>query len=229
MHMLEKLDVFVSRLRSAAAAENAQFCIVYHTNPDGDCIGSAYALALILRAAGAKTAVCGHDPVPGQFRRLTDGIPMDTLDLQTQYIAVDCKDRKRTGLSFTNNHYSFWIDHHGSDFTQADHEYVQPNRSACSELILEIAEKLGVPLTKQIAMLLYTALVTDTNRFCTISTNTDSFRTAVKLVQCGIDPYEIARRFTQIKTAKRIVAEQALYHSVKQLCDGQIVTALLTL
>ena len=229
MHMLENLDEFVNHLRSAVTAENAQFCIVYHINPDGDCIGSAYALALILRAAGAKTAVCGHDPVPGQFRSLTDGIPMDSLDPQTQYIAVDCKDRKRTGLSFTNNHYSFWIDHHGSDFTQADHEYVQPNRSACSELILEIAEMLSVAVTKQIAELLYTALVTDTSRFCTPSTNADSIRTAAKLAQCGIDLFEIGRRYTQIKTKNRLNLERRIFSKMHLLCNEQLAAGLITL
>ena len=38
--------------------------IVYHVRPDGDCIGSAYALALALQSIGKKCDVKGEYSVP---------------------------------------------------------------------------------------------------------------------------------------------------------------------
>ena len=127
---------FAGRLRAACEAENAAFVIVYHINPDGDCIGSAFGLALILRALGAKCRVIGRDPVPAQFRCMTDCIPADDLPEDVQYIGVDCKDCARTGTDFLTLPYRFWIDHHGSPLENAACEFVRPECSACSELVL---------------------------------------------------------------------------------------------
>lgn len=223
------LSSFAEALRAACAQENAQFCIVYHINPDGDCIGSAFALALILRALGAKTAVEGRDSVPAQFRVLTDVVPQDTLTDDAQYIGVDCKDRSRTGSGYCEQPYRFWIDHHGSPVQQVEYEYVRPECSACSELVLEVAEALGVQVTVQIAELLFTAIITDTSRFCTVSTNAGTFETAAKLTRYGANAFGIARRFDKIKSKECIAAEQIIFAGMHYLCEGRLVTGMLTI
>lgn len=223
------LPAFAEQLRAACAQENAQFYIVYHINPDGDCIGTAYALALVLRALGARAAVRGRDAVPEQFCELTDSVPEDALDGSAQYICVDCKDRGRTGKEYENLPYRFWIDHHGTPEEQADYEYVRPERSACSELVLELAETLGVPVTPQMASLLFTALVTDTSRFCTVSTNTQSFESAAKLTAYGADAYALGRRYIMMKTPERLAAERIILDGMHLLSSGRVVTGMLTL
>lgn len=227
--MQPALREFAEQLRAACAEEHAQFHIVYHINPDGDCIGSAYALALMLRTLGARADVIGRDPVPAQFRCLTDAVPLDVPDANAQYIGVDCKDRLRTGTELAQRQYRFWIDHHGSPETQADFEYVRPDYSACSELILELAEELGVPVTPQMAELMYTALVTDTSCFRTSSTNAHSFLSAAKLTGYGADAYEIGRRYTMVKSPERLRIEQTAFQGMHLLCGGRLVTMLLTL
>ena len=100
------LSDFAAKLRTAAATENAQFCIVYHINPDGDCIGSAYALMLILRTLGAKCAVCGRDPVPANFRNMTD-------DEKAQFILDALKDKPPSFLPDNDTQRFMW--HLGGD------------------------------------------------------------------------------------------------------------------
>ncbi len=226
--MYYSLSDFSDRLRIACTAENAQFFIVYHINPDGDCIGSAYALALILRELGAKVCVCGRDSVPEQFRSMTAAVSMDSLDESAQYIAVDCSDRSRTGQVLGTKQYAFWIDHHGAENEQAAIEYVHPERSACSELVLDLAEMLGVPITKQLADLLYTALVTDTSCFRTSSTNEASFLSAARLIQAGANPYEIGRKQTMIKSKERIALESRIFSGLHELCGGRLITGMIT-
>ena len=222
------LSDFAAKLRTAAATENAQFCIVYHINPDGDCIGSAYALMLILRTLGAKCAVCGRDPVPANFRNMTDAVSSDRLDGNVQYIGVDCKDRSRTGSALQDKPYTFWIDHHGSPEEEAAYEYTVPAYSACAELVLALAAEMAVPLTKQTANLLYTALLTDTLCFRTVSTNAATFEAAAQLARAGADIYRIGRKYAMIKSQSRLRLEQIIYADMHLLCDGQLVSGLIT-
>lgn len=44
--------------------EYDNYCIVYHIRPDGDCIGSSFALALVLKSIGKKCTVKGQDEIP---------------------------------------------------------------------------------------------------------------------------------------------------------------------
>lgn len=223
--MLLSVPAFAARLREACAEKNAAFRIVYHINPDGDCIGSGYALAMILRALGAKAAVTGRDPVPAQFRDMTDSLPNDNLPDGALYIGVDGKDRSRTGQTLQEMPYAFWIDHHGSTETQAPNELVLPERSACGEIVLELAEALGVPVTPQMAELLYTALVTDTNCFRTVSTNAVSFRSAARLTEYGADAYGIARRYAMVKSPARLAIERTVFGKMHTLCGGRLVSS----
>ena len=57
--------------------EYDEFMIVYHIRPDGDCIGSSYALALALQSIGKRCAVVGRDPVPKIHRFMTDVVRQD--------------------------------------------------------------------------------------------------------------------------------------------------------
>lgn len=222
-------NAFAAKLKAACEAKNAQFYIVYHINPDGDCIGSAFGLSLILRKLGAKCAVIGRDGVPAHFHWMTDPIKNDILDENAQYIGVDCKDRGRTGSVLMQQPYAFWIDHHGSPEEQAEYEYVRPECSACSELVLSVAEALGIEPDRQTAELLYTALVTDTSCFRTSATNAQSFASAARLAACGIDPYAIGRRHAMVKSAARLKLEQIIFAGMELHCDGQLAVGTIML
>ena len=56
-----------------------EFVIVYHIRPDGDCIGSSYALGLALQAMGKKCVVKGTDEVPPDHHFMTDEVNWDDL------------------------------------------------------------------------------------------------------------------------------------------------------
>ena len=55
----------VITLENAADAieKGGKFLILGHVNPDGDCVGSAYALAELIRACGGEADVA----VPGEM------------------------------------------------------------------------------------------------------------------------------------------------------------------
>ncbi|MBE6849772.1 MAG: hypothetical protein E7502_07735 [Ruminococcus sp.] len=201
--------------------------IIYHVRPDGDCIGSSFALALALQVAGVRCDVCGTDPVPPQHRPMTEQVPMDTLQ-NPNYLSMDCSKLSRTG-TYAGEHYTFCIDHHHWNDIDAEWKTVEVDCGACAELVYKIIKAMGVEITKLMADLLYTAVVTDTLCFRTSDTNRQTFEIAAELAGCGADILGIGRRNMFYKTPQRLKVEQILSDSLHFTCDNQIVTGILTL
>lgn len=203
-----------------------EFRIVYHIRPDGDCIGSAHALALALQSAGAKCEVTGTDDIPQGHRYLTDMVRYDTITDPVN-IAVDCGSPERTG-GFSGLEYTFCIDHHRNNSIAAEFKCVEEDCGACSEIIFKIIKAMGVEITKLMADLMYLALAMDTMCFRTTDTSPQSFRTAAELAELGADIYGIGRRHLFIKKPGRIKIEKILQNSYHFTCDNQIVTGIIT-
>lgn len=220
------MDISIEKM-AEKLREYQEFRIVYHIRPDGDCIGSSFALALALKSIGAKCEVVGRDEVPRVHRFMTDRVTSDKLTSPV-YIAVDSASPERTG-SYRNEHFTFCIDHHRDNSIAADYKYVEPDCGACSEIILKLIQAMGIAVSREIADLLYTALVTDTMCFRTADTSIQSFETAAELARCGADIYNIGRRNMFIKSPQRLKIEKMLSDSFHFTCDNQILTGIITL
>lgn len=204
-----------------------EYRIIYHIRPDGDCIGSAFALALALKAMGKKCDVAGQDEIPRVHRYMTDRVELDRV-ADPVYITVDTASRQRAGI-YSDRHFTFCIDHHHNTFDDVDYTYTETDCGACSEIILKLITELGVPVTKEIADLLYTALVTDTNCFRTTDTNVQTFETAARLARAGADVFRIGRLNSFVKSAGRMKIESILRSTFHFTCDNRLVTGILML
>lgn len=204
-----------------------EFTIVYHIRPDGDCIGSSFALAVGLQSIGKRCAVVGRDPVPLIHQHMTNAVPQDELTSPI-YFSVDAVSPQRTG-NYADKHFTFCIDHHRSNSIDADYKYVEEDCGACSEIIFKLLNELNIKITKQIADLLYTALVTDTRCFQTSDTSVQSFETAAELLKLGADAYEISRRNIFVKAKGRRMIEDFLKESLHFSCNDRLITGIITL
>lgn len=194
--------------------------IYYHKSPDGDAVMSAYALALALQGIGIPCEPKCCDPIPKAYLDLVNPIHCGCLKQYTA-IAVDSASADRLG-DYSNEKITLCIDHHENKM-EAEFRYVVPEASSCAELIYKLLLEMGLPITTQIANLLYTGLVTDTQCFRTYSTNQASLETAAELARQGADIVAIARRYTLEKTPERIAIEQVLLNSFHYTCNGRIL------
>ena len=204
-----------------------EYAIVYHIRPDGDCIGSSFALALGLQSIGKRCKVVGRDPVPQIHQFMTNEVPQDTVT-DPIFISVDAVSPQRTG-NYADKHFTFCIDHHCNNSIDADFKYVEEDCGACSEVVFKLLKEMNITITKQIADLLYTALVTDTRCFQTSDTGVQSFETAAELTKLGADTYEISRRNIFIKPKGRRMIEDFLKNSLHFSCDDKLITGIITL
>lgn len=177
------------------------FLITSHIRLDGDAIGSELALYLMLRDMGKEVHVYNQDATP----RMYDFLPgadriLNRLDAETAFDAVfilDCSDIDRVGeeagrVGAIPNIIN--IDHHISNGSFGDLSLLDPAASSTGEIVYRLMRTLGTDITKDIAVNLYTAILTDTGAFRYSNTAQRTFRIAGDLVARGAEPWWISQR-----------------------------------
>ena len=165
--------------------------IFAHQSPDGDAMGSAYSLKLVLQSMGKEAEVFllpNHDAMayPLIKGKEPTGLCVGDCDL---LVAVDCADARRLGdyqEIFTAHQNTVAIDHHITHQPFAKQRVVADISSTC-ELMTVLYEEMGVPVTKDVAINLYTGIVCDTGNFKYSSVTPDTMHRAAHLIEKGID------------------------------------------
>ncbi len=180
-----------------------KIAIFNHENPDGDALGSAFGLKLILLAMGKEAEVFLRegDEQTREYKLIrgteNSGLNIDDCDLK---IAVDCADIKRLGdlrEQFSGN--TAAIDHHMTHLEYAEATCVV-DAPATGEIIYDLAMELGVELTRDIANNLYVAITCDTGSFKYSSTTPKTHMVAAKLLETGIDVGDLSKRIFDTKS-----------------------------
>jgi phosphoesterase RecJ-like protein len=182
--------------------------VTSHARPDGDGIGSALALGQILRVMGKDAEVVMHDGVPRIYHNLpfadrviqADSVPANFLGnvaangtANGTVILLECDSTRRTLLEGLENFFLINIDHHASGRNFAHINWIDSSVMATAELVFRLARLACVPVDRDIATCLYTALMTDTGSFMFEGTNEHTFTVARELVLAGADPALCAR------------------------------------
>jgi phosphoesterase RecJ-like protein len=151
-----------------------RFIVTSHVRPDGDGIGSALACSQILRMMGKDAEVVIHDGVPRIYQNLPFAdrvIQADAVPANDAVILLECDSTGRTLLEGLEKCFLINIDHHASGRNFADINWIDSSVMATAELIFRLARLACVPVDRDIATCLYTALMTDTGSFMFEGTN----------------------------------------------------------
>ena len=208
--------------------------LIAHVSPDGDTLGSSFALYGALLELGKRAQVVCEDPVPAIYRFLPYSdqlIPPEQAKPAEAVVCVDCADVARAGRCeplFHAAKATLNIDHHGTNDRYADENFVQ-KAGATGELVYNVLASLKVSLNKNIASCLYAAITTDTGNFSYSNTTPDTLRIAAELLDVGIDlPYLNQRLFRTVPYHKMRL--HALAVTKAQLYEyGRIGISALTL
>ncbi|MEE1250419.1 MAG: DHH family phosphoesterase [Lachnospiraceae bacterium] len=208
--------------------------IAGHERPDGDCVGSCLAVYNYIKTYfPAITADLYLEPIPNIFKFLknSDKIKseypkMPEYDL---FIALDCGDTARLGKAsvyFEEAKKTICVDHHISNASFADDNYIFPKASSTSELIFELLEEEKI--TKEIAECIYVGIVHDTGVFQYSCTSAKTMDIAGKLMEMGIDFSAIVDKTFYEKTySQNRIMGKALMDS-ELLLDGKVIFSVVT-
>lgn len=210
------------------------YILLTHKSPDGDTLGSGFALCRVLKNMGKKVKILGSDGFPDRYDFLYEGYTEDSLGENEPHrvIAVDIADTSLMGKNleyYTHpNTVDLCIDHHISNKMYAKQSYVDGSASATGLVLFELFDFMGIDIDKQTAVCLYTAIATDTGCFKYENTTPRAHIAAAALMEKGVDYTRINRLMFDIKSRRRIEVEQAALINMEQALGGRVTLICVT-
>ena len=197
---IEKLNELLSSKK--------RISITTHTNPDGDAIGSSFALYHFLIKLNHEVTVI----TPNRHPDFLDWVPgIKNLEIYDEYpdkckkilsdsdllFTLDFNDLKRANnLSYALDEFNgkiVMIDHHQNPAGYSDIEISEPDITSTSEMIykfIELSDKIHV-IDKNIATCIYLGMMTDTGSFQYRGVNDSTHKIISSLLSFGVDNNKI--------------------------------------
>lgn len=176
-----------------------RFLITTHIEPDGDAVGSVFSLYWVLSAIGKASNVYLNDPIPYRYRFLPGPERLCNSINGTSYDAafvLDCGDTKRIGKGaegLVDKNKLINIDHHKSNGLFGMVNLIDEGASSTAEIMYNIYKGLDYPMSFNVAINLYTGILTDTGSFRYENTNSMAFVICEEMVRLGVKPSYVAR------------------------------------
>ena len=198
----------------------ADTLILMHRNPDGDAIGSAFALREALQAFGSRAYCICESEIPKRLRFLSDpfqqhvtvgSVPFDIANARV--IAVDVASPSQLGgLAEPFAHRTdLMIDHHASGTPFAARCYVDGSAAAAGEIVFDLIRNWEagglIPRNPDTNRLLYAAISSDTGCFRFSNVTAGTHTRAAELVDSGIDCAAINHLLFESKSMEQLRAE----------------------
>lgn len=204
--------------------------IITHFHPDGDTLGSAFALLRALRKLGKNVNVVNNNDIHPKFAYLWDGIETQnfneeflvSVDVATEELLGDGLEAKYGGKI------NLAIDHHPSNTLFAEKTYLEGTSAATAEMIKIIVEELGVEITPDIASGIYTGISTDTGCFKFRNTTARTLYTAAQMKEAGADTEHINEIMFETKSRGELELEKIIIEKMDYYCDNRVAIALIT-
>ncbi len=200
--------------------------VTSHVRPDGDAIGSTLALASALKAMGKTACVINRDPVPvplTEFPGVPEIIVAETIPADTEVLVVlECGELDRTGLSGLDHCVVINVDHHQGNTDYGTTRWFDASYAAVGEMVFEIIDELGAPVTPDMATQLFVAIVTDTGSFRYPGVSPRTFAMSGRLVAAGADPVLTARRLYDSNTLGRLRLQGAVLQTLDIRASGRL-------
>ena len=207
-----------------------------HVNPDGDALGSVLALKLRLERMGKHVQAMVDGFVPSRLAFLPGADELlnaqDTVAPFELAVSVDVASSDRLGACeaiFASAAKTAVVDHHGTNRGYGQLNMIDGDAPASAILIFRLMEQMDMPLSKEEAICLYTALSTDTGNFIYDSTNAESFALMGKLMEAGLPLPEYSRRLFRQKEVPFVRLLSQVLPSLRLIADGKIAGLQLTL
>lgn len=180
-----------------------RFWVTTHIHPDGDSIASVLLFSAILQRYGKTHCIVIDDAVPRKFDFLPGIGSVRSFEgfkpeFEPDVIAVlDASTLQRIGRlsGFIRPESAvIHIDHHPESECLGDARICDAEESSTVELVYYLAAVCGLPVTPEIATLVYTGIVCDTGRFLFPNITHRSLEICSDMVRKGADPGRIAER-----------------------------------
>jgi bifunctional oligoribonuclease and PAP phosphatase NrnA len=220
---------------AAVVDQHQQFVLTSHIRPDCDALGSELGMAGLLRAKGKSVRIINAHPTPPGLQFLDPAGDIEVLgehvyadDISTQCILVlDTSAwaqlagmgdvlRAHRGTKLT-------IDHHVGEDDLGTEWLKDTSAEATGHLVVQAADAVRVPITREMAIPLYAAIATDTGWFRFGSTTPATMRVVARLIEAGASPQQIYSDLYERDTLGRVRLRGRILSRVTPAFDGRLL------
>ena len=120
------------------------------------------------------------------------------------------------------------IDHHTSNSKFGDLNIIDADASAVGQMVMQMLDQFGWPITPTIATNLYVALMTDTGGFRHENTTPQALRDASRLADLGAQPGEIATMIYKMRPVTTLKLSGLALATMRVELDGRLAWAKVT-
>ena len=209
--------------------------IASHKDPDGDAIGSLIAMGLALEALNKNITLYNESPIPSAYRFLpsVERIVRQIKGTNTYDTAIilDCADFQRIGkLSSVISKIPVIIniDHHITNTIFGNFNLIDTSACAATVIIYNLLKEMALPINSAIATSIYTGILTDTGSFRFSNTNKSAFAICEKMVEAGVDTYNVAQHVYGRYSLGQIKLLNMALESIEISDNGKMSIMILT-
>lgn len=229
------MSAILSELKDRIEAA-ASVLVASHDRPDGDAIGSAVGMGLLLMKLGKDVEIVNFDPVPESLVFLpgSDLIkPPSGRSGADLMIVLDSAGKDRInpavwemakGIGTMIN-----IDHHISNTGFGDLVHVDSGSPATGQLVFQLARFAGWPMDAAIGENLLAAISTDTGSFRYPATTPVTFHIAGELAALGVNVGRLNRMLYENYPERRVLALRILLQKMRIDFGGRCASVVLPL
>ncbi len=216
--------------------KSQRIILTAHLRPDGDAIGSVSGLMKSLEKMGKKVDVDLLDGVPSRFPFVWpenhELIKKPEIESNHDLIIVlDCGDAERHGINFKydkNKTTLINIDHHASNVSFGDVNYVDTGAQATCEIVTALIDKAGFPIDTDIAESLMLGLMTDSRTFSNENIRYTTHEAAAALLRTGLSISRILNTLNCGRSETDLRLQGFGLSNFKLECDNHLATLVIT-
>jgi len=221
---------------------NQSFLITTHVNPDADAIGSEIAFHKLLNMLGKKSRIINHSSTPYNLEFLDSDKIIEKFDesihegvfsssdvlVALDFNRIDRLVSMRSGFS-KSKQLKICIDHHQDPEDFVDHQFLGIEYAATGHILYDFIVKTDiVSLTKELAIPLYAAIMTDTGSFRFERTTPQLHLIVADLLEKGVNPTEVYDLLYDESKLSKIKLLGRCLNSLILIADNKIGYMILT-
>jgi len=203
-------------------AEHDNLVILPHQNPDGDALGSAFALLYALQALGKRARVECPDELPARYGFLFR--EYRPLEFHADYIlSVDMAALQMLGplRQRYEGRIDLCIDHHISNDLYAKATLLDEGAASTTQIIHEVLTQMGARIDRAIANCIFTGLTTDTGCFLYDNVSALTHRVAAAMIDAGAEHGKINKLMFDTKSRGRLEIDRIMMDSLEFYFDDR--------
>lgn len=207
--------------------------ITSHVNPDGDTLGSMCGMYELIKTNFKKKCdMLLVSKLPDKYTFIPNvklAKHIEEIDKSREYdliINVDIAaiDRICDGkILFEKAKHTVNIDHHKTNNSYGELNFVEGDASSTSEVIYAIAKDLNWEINRDTAVCLYVGILTDTGSFRFSNTTPRAMEFAAEMLKSGINPQEMFKHCYETYTKGMALCQAYCVDKAVFLDDDKIV------